>query len=1284
MPRQLARQFLNLLWYLAALSIVLAALVVTVGREILPRIDLESDALAQYISQRTDSTVSFSKLRGEWVEMMPEVSADRVSVQANNLSLTLSGVSLQLDLLGSLTALSPVFGSMRVEHAHMHYTSMGDDSTADPEDTWRTVYALLRRNISIRNVEVDFARPQNQTIHINLQDCRIEQTTAGSKRFFVRLLDETGQRDIYATGHLSGNSLQESSGDIYVHLDDWPLQEWLPRDVLVLPPDWQPWREAAWHVQGHIWASWRGMGSADVLADVTLNNPAPSNALPTALSVLASWQRQGSNTASTLHRFSLQNDKPTTLLENVSITQQGAQWRVQTPDLNLGTWQALDHYLPDTHLTQVLRSLQPQGHLRGVDLQWRSDQPWADSVHIQGQADSISTDHWLGVPAFTGVSGYLSSGVHQGFIDVQRQAGFTMHYPAIYTAPLVFDAARGRVQWHWLPEEQAVLVGSDYAQLDGPMGNAYGSFLLRAALPHATFHSELYLDIGLRNSKAEHRNALLPFTLPSGLLTWLQNSIGNADISEAGFLYRGELSGHEPHSHSVQFFANFMHGDVQFDPHWPRLHDLSGTVLVDDGHTWVHTNSGKLYDTTLGDSTVEVTPTTPGVVIKVAASGQGPAVDGLSLLQNTPLQAQLGNAFDHWQSTAGTLNSHVLLQIPLLDAPAPAVQDVQLQLTNTDLLLEELRLPVSTLSGNIRYHTDTGLTAPDLQATLFNAPVTANIASRITRDGLSITLQGNGQADTLQLAQWSQLSPLQLASGNIGYTVTLSLGPFSKTPRPQLGTLAINSTLENTVIPLPPPLGKQAKERKPTTLNVTLWRQGRQDYRLQYGQVATGQFSVRSGTLFNGNMVLGHPAPSTHTAVADVASPLTITGHLPAAQLDDWLTVVTAYNALPSLSSNNRSYPVFDVTFSDVLWNGLHFPDTQVGVQRNNEQWQLTFRGERAGGIASFPDKTATNTIPSLRFDHLRINSTPEASSQTDAALFNFANVPTLDINIAHLIYNKMDVGSLDFRLEGAPQTLSFNRLHVRGPGYAIKGSVEEGSDGQGAQVQWNKLPTGSETVFRGIVHMQDEQPALNHLGFDPPVRGKNVYVDANLRWPGSPLAINLDSLNGTVRTWGEHGKYLQAKPSAAMTVLNMVDITTWVRRLRLDFSDLLNDGISFDKYRGEFSLSDGVLTFTDPLSVKSPSSLIEVAGKAYFRTGQLDLLLTATLPVGNNATWIAALAGGLPAAAGVYLISKIFDNQLKTITSVAYSITGPTSNPNISFKRLAPPKLEADSKPSK
>src|SRR5690606_14012152 len=58
-------------------------------------------------------------------------------------------------------------------------------------------------------------------------------------------------------------------------------------------------------------------------------------------------------------------------------------------------------------------------------------------------------------------------------------------------------------------------------------------------------------------------------------------------------------------------------------------------------------------------------------------------------------------------------------------------------------------------------------------------------------------------------------------------------------------------------------------------------------------------------------------------------------------------------------------------------------------------------------------------------------------------------------------------------------------------------------------------------------------------------------------------------------------------------------------------------------------------------------------------------------LPVAGNLTFLAAFATGLPAAAGIYLVSKIFRKQVDQATSVSYSIKGSWDEPRMKFYRL-------------
>ena len=66
-----------------------------------------------------------------------------------------------------------------------------------------------------------------------------------------------------------------------------------------------------------------------------------------------------------------------------------------------------------------------------------------------------------------------------------------------------------------------------------------------------------------------------------------------------------------------------------------------------------------------------------------------------------------------------------------------------------------------------------------------------------------------------------------------------------------------------------------------------------------------------------------------------------------------------------------------------------------------------------------------------------------------------------------------------------------------------------------------------------------------------------------------------------------------------------------------------------------------------------------------------LDGELVVTLPVANNLPWVAALTAGLPVAAGVFVLSKLFENQVNRLTSLVYRTSGSWDNPQVTFDRV-------------
>jgi uncharacterized protein YhdP len=143
------------------------------------------------------------------------------------------------------------------------------------------------------------------------------------------------------------------------------------------------------------------------------------------------------------------------------------------------------------------------------------------------------------------------------------------------------------------------------------------------------------------------------------------------------------------------------------------------------------------------------------------------------------------------------------------------------------------------------------------------------------------------------------------------------------------------------------------------------------------------------------------------------------------------------------------------------------------------------------------------------------------------------------------------------------------------------------------------------------------------------------------------------------------------AASNVAMKLISLINFDTWLRRLQLDFSDLLADGMAFDELNTRMRFATGTLHFDQPVKLDLPSGRMRLEGSADLVAETIDAHLVATLPVGTNLPWIAALAGGLPAAAGVYITSRVFRRQVDRVSSLDYRVTGPWNDPQIEIDRV-------------
>ncbi|WP_323845108.1 YhdP family protein [Microbulbifer magnicolonia] len=935
-----------------------------------------------------------------------------------------------------------------------------------------------------------------------------------------------------------------------------------------------------------------------------------------------------------------------------------------------------------------LRALKPSGQLRNIQLARGAD----GRIGLSANLRDFSAAAHRGAPAVGGLNGFLQLQGASGRVELA--GGFSAQFPDLYTEAFQFEHASGTVAWSVDRESNAVQVLSGPLQLHGDLGKVRGQFLLQLPYIAQSRAAEFTLALGLRDAPVSAQERLVPVTVSDDLRRWLGESLGGQNpgrVASAGFVYRGSsyregddakllALGQHPERQTVQLAADIAGADLDYVAGWPAARSVDGRLLIDDGNVLVNASRARLWNIEVHNIEVGVTPSPmgQGSLLGVRAQLAGPAADGLRLLQQSPLRQQLGSAFDEWQ-LSGRMSGSLTLSQPLGGAELPAQQSVQLDLQGGALALQNLRLEMDALRGRVEYDSARGLAGTRLEGKLWGRPLQAEIRHFGEGEQRDTQVVLNGSAATESVASWSGRPELQWLDGMFDYRALVTI-PAKAKQAPYGAIFELTSDLAGVAVKLPAPLGKLAEDQTHFVLRVPIGDQGSL-FHMNYGEHLQGQFWLVQGALERGVIALNAEAK------LPPERGLAISGDLSRVDLPHWRRLLRVYEAAGAESGADTAgaaLPIaLDLSTDRLMLGATEIEHIHVRGRGRGADWQLQFDSATAAGKLN---GTVHGSAPlQLDLTHLRlpapaepdpaaiVEATPQGADSW--AGFDFAELPKVNFSTDSLRIGDEDLGRWSFRLRPSADRLVLSDIRGAARGVRLEGRGT-GEKKLGAQLMWLRDAEGRESSqFIGRLVADDLADVQRAWGQEPLIESRYASFDTALRWDGSPVQVAGNLLSGELKIDIREGRFLRATDnagSALLRLLSLFNFDTWARRLRLDFSDLYQSGMAFDQVRGEVVFEgDGQLLIAVPIQVEGPTSELQMAGRVNLKREDLNLSLVATLPVGNNLALVAALAGGLPAAAGVYLISKAFKKQVNKMASVSYRISGDWDEPDVRFDRL-------------
>lgn len=1270
----MARRLVRWVWALSALLIIAYALVVAAGRELLPRLDHLQPRLDSVLSERLGAVAEARQLNGAWTRFSPHLWAGSVRVAAASGRppfLVMDALDAEVDLFHSLFAQRPVWSDLSLARLQIRLaeTPTGwalDSGTPNTQGAARQVIDMLlasrRTRIARAEITLHFRSGVTELIAAN----HLVLENSGNFHRLGAALEISGEEFAaiqaeWRGGAGGGADWSDLQGRSYLKLSRLNLSGSLGVILRGLAPDWaRRLAPVAVPMNAEIWLTAAGDGRAEIVGRVATDS-VPLGSAPAASPLrdlkadITGWlgpDDWGLRLQELAFTWNGRDIAPLTLEFRQRLGADGPRFSLAADHLDVGTLKAMalaGDLLPG-RAAEVLAALDPTGRLAYPRVDIDLDLP-GRVTGLQATLENVAVASWRNSPAVTGISGQLTATGHGGVLTLDGTTELAMLFPDAYDNFFRVGQVRGQVGFT-LDDDYSTLKIQG-APLDiraaGGAGRIRAAFSLHQPLAPGV-HGELWLTAGISDSDAAYARQYIPRVLEPELLQWLDRALGDMRVVEGGFIWRGAIEKEAGPRRAIQVYARVADAAIAYDPEWPGLTDVNAYVAVDGIDVSGRAKTAVVAGVPVRDvrfRSVAVAGNSKPL-LAVTATAATEVSQALGVLAQSPLRSRVEPLRD-WQAE-GPVAVALDLRIPLSKQHSGARYRVVAKLADAALTHRGSGLKFERIRGDITFSEVDGLAATGLAARFWDQELQATIHAGTHGE---TWIEAGGRAVVEDLPVWPAWLRGTVA-GETAYSASYRI-PGDGTP-PQL---VVESRLEGVHSDLPAPFAKMNRDAPlPLTARLTFGAENI-DVDVHLGADLAARARLGDGRMQRAEIALGGVAAELPTAPG-----LSVRGHLDALDIDAWRERLPAAAAGPGDLMMAHA-PRLKLQIGTLQAAGLQLANIDVSGAVADGAWRMHGDSAAVTGDLVVP---LDGSPFALHLNHLVLPKPDFASDQGVLSRFDPRSLPELEFSTQGLRLGERELGHIGFTLRRVPDGVRASA--IRGE---ITGLVVGSGEGS-SSLLWRRLGEHDQTRFESVLDSDNLAGVLRAWDLPGAIESERATFVTALEWDDKPWKFSARALRGDVGIQIVKGSFHRtsgAASSVAMKLIGLINFDTWLRRLRLDFSDLFESGVSFDELKTTLAFDVGMLNFAQPVKVELPSGKMRLEGRANLVDETIDAHLVATLPVGTNLPWIAALAGGLPAAAGVYLTSRVFDRQVDKISSLGYRVTGPWEDPHIEVERI-------------
>ena len=1243
----------SLIWRTSIALLVLVAIVVSLATALVPLLPAVNTSLVAEIESRTGFDAQVGGITAEMEGFRPKLALEDLNIRNKKTATSVfraGRLQITLNPWRSLLQRQLILAEMRASDvaipARLTNEATGIVVPIDP-----SVFTTEIERLALENMRVSLVRELSDTERALELVVDLDLRREGSNRKLQLLATGDGGLTVSIVGSGVGNPLDLSrfAGSLRgrVSSDDMGLiSEFFGADVSGTS-DLLFWTDAT-------------AGQASTVFEVTGDAlfPASDARLPSiAFSVNGSAMLDSNESWVNIAQASVTLEQGPVQFNDINVGLTTTDWELLVNDLDLTSSAQLlmeAGLIPDSvreplaaaSISGTINALSLGGSLSGESIQ-----------RVAVDFDDIFVKEDTPFPGVSGLSGSLMLSGTAGQLQV-NSSDLTLGIPTQYPNPMQLGNVNAVIDFDLIDDQVLIRNGRATARADDFEAVA----LLTGEIPLSPTSGRsptLNVVLGSGRAPASRALAFTPMTIDPDAYRWMQTSLGTGQATQIGFILRGAVRKVDFPFRSIQLSALANLDAVTMMPGLPLAESLIGHVGIDNGLVTFDVDSALVGGLDISEGLVQVGKRDAIRMLAAQATIDGTLPVAIEQVAGIPYVPERVAKALRDLTVNGGVRGYFDLSMPIKGAAKIPAIATRVEVSEATVSVASPPITLQQVVGEFVYEYPRGIADGSLAARFENQDVLLDLnldaaELGLSQKGLSIATSARlGGADVNRLLGVTVSDGL--LEGNSAFDIVFQAGDGV--------ALNVTSDLNGLAIGLPVPFSKAREQSEPLEMDLRI------------------SDAVSIDATYSNNLSLsiaqdGENAWRTLASIGEVSSELTlddvdrgtavISGRVEELDISAWADTQARFN-----SGGDLGLPA--IIWRDFSVDRLALGGAALGAFSSSGQYEggLTSLGLVGDFIKAQIDFDGPEAQLDIQIDSLSIDSLPTLNtaalnieSDNPAA----ASWPAMKIAIDSLIFKGQDLGSLSFDASISKSSVDLAQFD---------GSLDGVTFGPESQFSWLRGDSSTTRASLDLTLPSAGEP-LTFLDAKSVVDFSSGRVLGNVEWPGAPTDFQANQVTGDLELQLTSGSFLPV-PSQATDPLRFIGVFNLAGLVqRANVNQLFDPGLTFDRASGDFSLGRGDITINE-FAIRNGGGRLTLGGLYDMDSENIDAELVVTLPLVDNIPWVAALAGGLPIAAGAYLASKVFEDQMKSLSSGVYSVSGPVSSPEVKFVRVFDAKLSSN-----